>query len=288
MADATAARDKDHPHRREPGGILRVVPGPARQVHGGETCRLRRFADGLLEDRIRSRRLVSGERNAFDLDVFFPGDCSETFPDPRPDPFDFCALEVAQFDRKFHAPWNDVARSGFDPHITHRANLPAGLRPNFFAHSKDSPRCGSECVLPAIHRRRASMVGESRGHASPPIDPDDALHDPDGNAGLVEHGALLDMKLQITGHRPRPDASFGKPRWVLAVATQPVGQGNPLFVPSLENPGAEHPGRGARTKQALAEVVTLLVAPDDHFEWVPGRHLVLVEGTNYFQRAQAA
>src|SRR2546422_3422552 len=81
MADATAARDKDHPHRREPGGILRVVPGPARQVHGGETCRLRRFADGLLEDRIRSRRLVSGERNAFDLDAFFPGDCRETFPD---------------------------------------------------------------------------------------------------------------------------------------------------------------------------------------------------------------
>src|SRR5437899_3725822 len=207
---------------------------------------------------------------------------------PRPDPFDFCALEVAQFDRKFHAPWNDVARSGFDPHITHRANLPAGLRPNFFAHSKDSPRCGSECVLPAIHRRRASMVGESRGHASPPIDPDDALHDPDGNAGLVEHGALLDMKLQITGHRPRPDASFGKPRWVLAVAAQPVGQGNSLFVPSLENSGAEHPGRGARTEQALAEVVTLLVAPDDHFEWMPRRHLVLVKGTHYFQRAQAA
>src|SRR5947209_20577928 len=118
MADATAARDKDHPHRREPGGILRVVPGPARQVHGGETCCLRRFADGLLEDRIRSRRLVSGERNAFDLDVFFPGDCRETFPDPRPDPFDLCGLEVAQFDWKFHAPGNDVARSGFDPHIT--------------------------------------------------------------------------------------------------------------------------------------------------------------------------
>src|SRR5947209_3290510 len=143
MADATAARDKDHPHRREPGGILRVVPGPARQVHGGETCRLRRFADGLLEDRIRSRRLVSGERNAFDLDVFFPGDCSETFPDPRPDPFDFCALEVAQFDWKFHAPWNDVARSGFDPHITHRANLPAGLRPDFFAHCKHTARAAA-------------------------------------------------------------------------------------------------------------------------------------------------
>src|SRR5207245_8318909 len=136
--------------------------------------------------------------------------------------------------------------------------------------------------------RGATRVGESHRHASTPIQPDDASHDPDGNAGLVEPAALLDMKRQITGHRPRPHASFGKPRWVLAVAAQPVGQGNSLFVPSLENPGAEYPGRGARTEQALAEVVTLLVAPDDHFEWVPGRHLVLVERTHYFQRAQAA
>ncbi len=131
------------------------------------------------------------------------------------------------------------------------------------------------------------MVGEASGYALPALETHDALHYADGHLGLREYRPLFDVQLEIAGQTAARDTGVGKMRRVLAVATQPIGEGEALLVLAFENLRPQQPGGNTRAQGAQPEVMTFFIAPDDDLEGVARLDGALVERADYFDGAHA-
>jgi hypothetical protein len=100
-----------------------------------------------------------------------------------------------------------------------------------------------------------------------PVDADDARDHPDRDPGLLEHGALLDVKLDVAVQAGLPACSCQRGR-LTAGGLERLGKAASVGVNQREMLLVERAHDGAAAEAAQAEVVRLLSEEIDHDEVV--------------------
>src|SRR5262245_49957914 len=102
--------------------------------------------------------------------------------------------------------------------------------------------CGGSERVSAIHRRRASMVGEPGRNALPPFEAHDAAHYSNLHLSLIKNWSLLDMQFEDCGHCTWRDARVGQMRRILSITSQPIGHRESIVILAVEDFRSQYSG----------------------------------------------
>ena len=202
MADAVFAGHEDHRHRIDAGDLHGVVTGAGFHVAVAEFQLLTCAAHHLDQFRREGRR-----RNVLDLDqldvhallvalvggVMLEAQRLELVVHLG----EHCRFQVTQVDAEAHLARNHVARVGM--HIEFAAGdatvglVGIGQRQDV----ADQRAGGLERIAAVGHRRRAGVGFLTADHHVEPVQTQRAGDGTDGDLFLLQHRALLDMRLEI-------------------------------------------------------------------------------------------
>ena len=124
--------------------------------------------------------------------------------------------QVAQFERVLHEAGHDVARAGEHLQLSDVSHLPPGFGRHDGLDGLDEFRGGQQRIPPFGHGRRARVVREAADLDVVLVDADDAFDDANGDAGLEEVAALLDVQLQVAVEGARRQARIAEARRIAA------------------------------------------------------------------------
>jgi hypothetical protein len=128
------------------------------------------------------------------------------------------------------------------------------------------------------------VIGESVDFRLVFVDADDSFDYANGNLGFVERAALLDVQFHIATKGMRGEARLREPCWVAANLSKAIFHPNTV-VDAAEDALVQPAGRRGTADQIF------FVRPDDHFEGMPGGHMIFLEGLHHLNgrhRAQVA
>ncbi len=125
------------------------------------------------------------------------------------------------------------------------------------------------------------MVGVApHGHLRPG-DADDALDDADRDTGVLQHGTLLDVQLQIGGDGAGAIAALA----LVADALQLVTEALAVAVgAAVDVVGGEAAGNGAGGEHGRLKANALFVRPVDQLQRLAGGHARVVQRAHHLQR----
>ena len=140
-------------------------------------------------------------------------------------------------------------------------------------------------ILAQVHGRRARMRLDAGEGQVEPLLAQAAHHNPQGNRLVLQHRALLDMRLEISAHR----MAQHRTRTGIADALQFAAYRQALVVALVEGVlQVELPGKYPGAHHARREARAFFVGPHHHFQRRLGFHLEVVEGAQHFHTGQHA
>jgi hypothetical protein len=171
-------------------------------------------------------------------------------------------LGVPQVHHELGPARNRRGDAGLEPQHPRRAD-PAVLARDFL-DAQCQPGCRQARVAPHVHRRRARVRGLAGEREAMPLDAEGAGHGRDRHALPLQHGALLDVQLQV-GNQPRAPARRVRRALELdAVLGEHVADPASVRVRERgDGGGIERARDGRAAEQAASEARALLVGEVD-------------------------
>ena len=170
---------------------------------------------------------------------------------------------VAHLVKELGASGNDVGRARMhadDADVGHAHAAAAGH--DVLARAQGVVGTGEKGVSPPLHRRRAGVIGLAHEDDAGPPHAHDRLDDADGDAGLLQARALLDVELDVRRDRALRRARVGCPAGVEPRMRHGVHEPGAVGGRHLVDIALEQAAKGPRAEEAA--VATFLVAPRRH------------------------
>ena len=135
-------------------------------------------------------------------------------------------------------------------------------------------RCGCEPRVPAaVHRRRARVGSLATEQEAVPLDPRAAADGGSPQALVLQHRALLDVKLEVRAHPLLARGRLRHPLEIHAVLGEGIRDADSVRIAEVAyRRRLERSREGGAPEEAAAESCALLVGPVDELER-PGRRL---------------
>ena len=180
-----------------------------------------------------------------------------------PQPLDFFSREIAKLDGQIDLSGDHIRRAGLHqqpPHGAHLASLDGAHDPVDDQHQLGG---GQHGVLATVHRGRPGVIREASQRHVVVMNSDDAFHDADVDAALVEDGALLDVQLDVSGDGAGAVARLDDPRRVSSDATDLFREDNTVAPGPFDFVRWQVPDEATAASQAA-----FLVAPNHDMQGV--------------------
>ena len=283
VADAVLAGDEDHPRRRQPRHVDRVVACARDHRHVAVAQRCRSPRHRLHAVGMEGLGGVGRHGGDLDRQPALGAEQGRHRADVGVHRLAEFVAGIAQVDAELDPARNHVAAVRMHVDHAHRATAMRGVAVGAGHHLLHQFGGHLQRVAAQRHRRRAGMCFHAGDHAVVPAYAQHAGDHADRDVVVLEHRPLLDMGLEIAADRMVAGLLLADVADALEFALDglAIGIGRGISVFQRESLG-EH----ARSHHHRHEARAFLVGPPSHLDRRLGRDAGVVEGSHHLDAGE--